>query len=287
MIETLQERYEFGQKNPKIFEERKVLDKGFVKLVDWLGSDASIANAARVSYGKGTKSVREDAALVDYLIRHHHTSPIEMVEFVFHIKLPLFVMGQLVRHRTASLNQMSARYSVMEDEFYIPENLRTQSKTNKQGSDSGESIDNQEFLLTKINNISSEAYHDYEVLMEYGVAREMSRMVLPQNLYTQVYWKQDLKNLLHLLKLRMDSHAQYEIRVFADAIYDIIKNIVPNTISSWENHILHGVTLSKDEQELLKSAAFGGNIQKEAENSGMSKGRVREIQEKILKILGA
>ena len=287
MIETIEDRYKFAKENPQIFEERQVLDRGFVKLVDWLGDDSSIARAARVSYGKGTKSVREDAALVDYLIRHYHTSPVEMVEFVFHLKLPLFVMGQLVRHRTASLNQMSARYSIMEDEFYIPESLRTQSQTNKQSSNENETVENEKFLLSKLKGMCDDAYEDYEILMEHGVAREMARMVLPQNLYTQVYWKQDLKNLLHLLRLRLDPHAQYEIRVFAEAIYHIIKDIVPNTVSSWENHNLHSLNLSADEQTLLREAANGGNIDTTAESLGFSKGRIREVKEKILKILGA
>lgn len=284
MIENLESKLNFAKENPKIFEERKVLDKGFVRLVDWMGDDSSIANAARVSYGKGTKSVREDAALVDYLIRHQHTSPIEMVEFVFHLKLPLFVMGQLVRHRTASLNQMSARYSVMEDEFYIPENLRTQSKTNKQGSEGFlESEDEHNLLINSIKRTARDAYEDYEMLMRFGVSREMARMVLPQNLYTQVYWKQDLKNLLHLLKLRMDSHAQYEIRVFADAIYNIIKNIVPNTISSWENHVLNSLHLSYDELQLLKGKLFNVNMDS---IEGFSKGRKLEIEQKIKLING-
>ena len=283
MIEDIESKLNFAKENPRIFEERKVLDKGFVRLVDWLGNDSSIANAARVSYGKGTKSVSEDAALVDYLIRHHHTSPVEMVEFVFHLKLPLFVMGQLVRHRTASLNQMSARYSIMEDEFYIPESLRTQSQTNKQGSNENEAVENEKFLLSKIKGMSNDAYEDYEILMEHGVAREMARMVLPQNLYTQVYWKQDLKNLLHLLKLRMDSHAQYEIRVFADSIYNIIKDIVPNTIQSWENHVLNSVTFSKDELELLKKEGLGVNM---GSMSNFSKGRKFEIAQKIKALNG-
>jgi len=281
MISEIENKLKFATENPKIFEERKVLDKGFVKLVDWMGDDSSIARAARVSYGKGTKSVNEDSALVDYLIRHQHTSPLEMVEFVFHIKLPLFSMAQLVRHRTSSLNQISARYSVMEDEFYIPETLRTQSKNNKQGSEVGDLGDFQKYFLKKIQRISKDAHEDYEILMKHGVAREMARMILPQNLYTQVYWKQDLKNLLHLLKLRMDTHAQYEIRVFADAIYDIIKEIVPNTVSSWENHILNSVTFSKDEIEVLKTKGFNVNMD---DIGDMSKGRKVEFLQKIKKL---
>jgi thymidylate synthase (FAD) len=283
MIESIENKLNFAKQNPRLFEERKVLDKGFVRLVDWMGDDSSIAKAARVSYGKGTKSVNEDSALIDYLIRHQHTSPIEMVEFIFHIKLPLFSMAQLVRHRTSSLNQVSARYSIMEEEFYVPEMLRVQSKTNKQSSDVGSLGELERYFLNKIARISNDAYEDYEILMKYGVAREMARMILPQNLYTQVYWKQDLKNLLHLLRLRMDEHAQYEIRVFADAIYDIIRDIVPNTIKSWENHILNSVTFSSDELELLEKRYTGDVIK----NSNFpSKGRNLEFEKKIKKILG-
>jgi thymidylate synthase (FAD) len=287
MIQMFEDKYKFALENPNIFHERKVLDKGFVRLVDWMGDDSSIARAARVSYGKGTKSINEDSGLIDYLIRHQHTSPIEMVEFVFHIKLPLFSMAQLVRHRTSSLNQVSARYSVMEDEFYIPENLRVQSKTNKQSSEVGNLGDFERYFLNKIQRISKDAHEDYEILMKHGVAREMARMILPQNLYTQVYWKQDLKNLLHLLKLRMDNHAQYEIKVFADAIYDIIKDIVPATISSWENHVLNSINLSSDEQKILKSALLDKEVKLDLENSGFSKGRINEIKEKLKKIVGA
>jgi thymidylate synthase (FAD) len=288
MIENIENKLNFAKQNPKVFEERKVLDKGFVKLVDWMGDDSSIARAARVSYGKGTKSVNEDAALIDYLIRHSHTSPIEMVEFIFHIKLPLFSMAQLVRHRTSSLNQVSARYSVMEDEFYIPESLRVQSKNNKQSSELGDLGDFEGYFLRQMRRISKDAHEDYEILMKHGVAREMARIILPQNLYTQVYWKQDLKNLLHLLKLRMDEHAQYEIKVFADAIFDIIKDIVPYTISSWENHSLNSITFSKDEIDFFKT-----NIGEKTtsvsvkEEDGFSKGRKREFEKKIKMLFGS
>jgi len=285
MIENIENKLDFAKQNPQIFEERKVLDKGFVRLVDWMGDDSSIARAARVSYGKGTKSVNEDSALIDYLIRHQHTSPIEMVEFVFHIKLPLFAMGQLVRHRTSSLNQVSARYSVMEDEFYIPEKLRVQSKNNKQGSEFGELGEFEEYFLNKIARIASDSYEDYEILMKYGVAREMARMILPQNLYTQVYWKQDLKNLLHLLRLRMDSHAQYEIRVFADAIFDIIKDIVPNTINSWKNHLLNSVTFSEDELDEIKKCLKVEDLN--LPESKFSGGRKREFSKKLKKVTGS
>jgi thymidylate synthase (FAD) len=281
MIEDIENKLKFANENPHIFDERKVLNKGFVRLVDWMGNDSSIARAARVSYGKGTKSVNEDSALIDYLIRHHHTSPIEMVEFVFHIKLPLFVMAQLVRHRTSSLNQVSARYSVMEDEFYIPYSLRVQAKNNKQASEAGELGEFEEYFLNKISRISKELHEDYEIIMKHGVAREMARMILPQNLYTQVYWKQDLKNLLHLLRLRMDTHAQYEIRVFAGAIFNIIRDIVPNTIASWERHVLNSVTLSSDEIELLKSNGFNVSME---DLSGMSKGRKFEVLDKFKKL---
>lgn len=285
-LDYLEEKLEFARSNKEIFNERKILDKGFVRLVDWMGSDASIARAARVSYAKGTKTVRDDANLVDYLIRHEHTSPIEMVEFVFHIKLPIAIMAQLVRHRTSSLNQISARYSVVEDEFYIPDKLRSQSNTNKQGSDESE-FENEKFLMNMFNRIARDSYDEYRIMLELGVAREVARFVLPQNVYTQVYWKQDLKNLLHLLRLRLDSHAQQEIREVAGGIYDIIKTIVPNTINSWENHTLYSTKLSEDEKQVLQMVSSGSDIEAVLNNMGeLSKGRKLEIKNKISELLG-
>lgn len=270
----------------------EVLDKGFVRLVDHMGDDSRIVQSARVSYGDGTKSVRQDKGLIDFLTRHKHTSPIEQVEFTFHLKLPLFVMGQLVRHRTASLNQMSARYSVMKDEFYIPAKIRTQDQNNKQGSNV-EDLDNEEELIRMFQENAERSYAEYEQLLEQGVAREMARMVLPQNLYTEVYWNQDLHNLLHLLRLRMDSHAQWEIQQYAEAMYQLIKDIVPWAVESWEEHTLNSVVLGRTEREILKTLGENGmtkgnldTIIQDYINTGeVSKGRAREITAKLLEFV--
>jgi len=216
--------------------EAKVLDQGFVALIDVMPrlvpqgrtADYAIARAARVSYGVGTKRVSEDEGLIRYLMRHRHTTPFEMVEFQFHAKMPIFVARQWIRHRTANVNEYSGRYSIMPDEFYRPEieDVRTQSNSNKQGG--GKSMDEQtaeEFLdfLTR----TEQSYNDYKTLTGKGVARELARIGLPQSIYTQWYWKIDLHNLLHFLGLRMDSHAQFEIRKYANAMFEIIEPIVP------------------------------------------------------------
>lgn len=283
-IEFLREKLDFAEKNPTIFNQRNVLDKGFVRLVDWFGDDARVVQAARVSYGKGTKTINEDAGLIDYLMRHRHTSPFEMVSFTFHIKLPLFVFGQLVRHRTASLNAKSARYSIMEDEFYIPEEFRLQSTQNTQGSD-GVSNASRAFEIV-LRNSCEEAYSDYEYMTNLGVAREQARMILPQNLYTEVYWTQNLHNLLHLLKLRLDSHAQWEIRQYAEAIYEIISYITPLTVSSWERHVLNSVSLTEIEVQILREVLGGSTIDESISHTPhMSKGYTREVREKLTKII--
>ena len=285
MIETLREKLEFAENNPVIFNPRNVLDKGFVRLVDWFGDDARVVQAARVSYGKGTKTINEDAGLIDYLMRHRHTSPFEMVSFTFHIKLPLFVFAQLVRHRTASLNAMSARYSIMKDEFYIPEEFRLQSMQNSQGSD-GVSNASRAFEVV-LRNSCDKAYSDYEYMTNLGVAREQARMILPQNLYTEVYWTQNLHNLLHLLKLRLDAHAQWEIRQYAEAIHEIISPIVPMSLTSWERHVLDAVSLSQKEIEILREAASGTPLETvmDSHREQMSKGYAREVEAKIAKLL--
>lgn len=286
-IEALREKLEFAEANPGIFNERKVLDKGFVRLVDWLGDDSRIVQAARVSYGKGTKSIREDAGLVDYLMRHRHTSPFEKVVFTFHIKLPLFVFAQLVRHRTASLNAKSARYSVMEDEFYIPAEFRTQGVTNKQGSESVLAGDKGKIAHSVTKSMCNTAYAEYEYLMDLGVTREQARMVLTQNLYTEVYWTQNLHNLLHLLKLRLDHHAQQEIRDYAEAIHEIISPIVPVSLKSWENHVLNSTALSGIETTVLREVLNGSTLDEALSHvSNMSAGYTREVREKLSKLIG-
>lgn len=229
-----------------------VLDKGFVRLVDVMGSDQAIVQAARVSYGEGTKTVREDAALIDYLMRHRHTSPFEMVEFKFHVKAPLFVARQWFRHRTASVNEISGRYSVLKEEFYEPKAFRRQARRNKQASE-GTLLDEEAMALAK--EAEEEAYAAYQALLQKGVAREMARMVLPLSLYTEFYWKQDLHNLFHFLKLRLAPEAQWEIRQYAQAIAEIVKARVPLAWAAFEEHVLHGASLSRTEVLALRGSS--------------------------------
>lgn len=217
-----------------------VHNHGFVRLVDVMGSDSSIVQAARVSYGAGTKTQREDEKLIDYLMRNKHTSPFEMVVFKFHVKLPIFVARQWIRHRTGSFNEVSARYSVLPDEFYIPneEDITTQDVKNRQGRTSEQVVDANAARFI-IEQHSRMAYTTYQHLLEMGVARELARMVLPLNIYTEWYWQVNLKNLLDFLRLRLDPHAQKEFRDYGAAILEIIKPSVPATIDSWKRHYLN------------------------------------------------
>jgi len=211
-----------------------VLDHGFVRLVDHMGDDSSIVQAARVSYGEGTKSVRCDTGLIRYLMRNQHMSPFEMCELKFHIKLPIFVARQWIRHRTANVNEISARYSVISDDFYVPSVVNYQSKDNKQGS--GAEHEHSESFVREISRISYKAYESYKYMIEEGVAREQARIILPVNMYTEWYWKIDLRNLLHFLKLRMDSHAQFEIREYANAIAQVVREHYPVTWSAFNEN---------------------------------------------------
>lgn len=232
----------------------KCLNKGFIYLVDYMGGDSSVAQAARVSYGKGTKKKSTDRGLVRFLMRHGHTSPFEMLEFKFHLKAPLFVIQQWLRHRTASVNQLSARYSEMPDEFYLPSlgDIRKQSKKNRQGR-SDESVP--EHVIRKAAKKwfanSQKEYTMYQWLLAEGIARELARIGLPASLYTELYWKIDLHNLFHFLKLRLDERAQYEIRVYAQAIAEIIKETVPDCFEAFEDYNLHAMALSRPEQKLI------------------------------------
>jgi len=232
-----------------------VLDHGFVGLVDSMGDDAAIVQAARVSYGAGTKQVQDDRNLIRYLMRHEHTTPFEMCEVKFHIKLPIFVMRQLVRHRTASINEYSARYSVLTDEFYIPEleQLQKQSTTNKQGREESDwDVDTKQKLQQRFRIFFDMNYSDYEQLLEEGMARELARSVLPVSGYTELYWKANLKNFLHMARLRMDSHAQWEIQEYARAMYDLAKPLFPEACQAFEDYAVNSVKFSKTEFELLK-----------------------------------
>lgn len=254
-----------------------VLDKGSVTLLDYMGTDASIVQSARTSYGPGTKTVNEDKGLINYLMRHEHWTPFEMVELRWHIKLPLFVFAQWVRHRTANVNSMSARYSEMPDEFYLPTEWRGQSQVNKQSSDGF--IDNQELMFTECNSHSFNSYSVYQGMLEEGVSREMARMVLPQNLYTEIVWKCDLRNLFNFLKLRLDPHAQYEIQEYARALVPAVRAVAPVAYEAFENHILGSSKFSADEMEILVSALDESVVRAKLES--LPKRRQAELLKKL------
>jgi len=231
------------------------LDKGFVRLIDVMGDDAAIVQAARVSYGSGTKKVLEDRGLIRYLLRHAHTTPFEMVEFKFHVKLPIFVARQWIRHRTANVNEYSGRYSEMKDEFYTPNpnDIRPQSVLNKQGRSEEtlpDGIAEQAAIAFKAGQ--DEAYAQYQEFLEQGIAREIARINLPVSNYTEWYWKIDLHNLFHFLRLRIDSHAQYEIRVFAEAIAELVKPFVPHAWEAFEDYVLNAHRMTAPELKVLK-----------------------------------
>ncbi len=244
--------------------ERKVLDHGFVALIDCMPrmapvgktADYSIVQAARVSYGEGTKHVNEDRGLVRYLLRHRHTTPFEMVEFKFHMAMPIFVARQWIRHRTANVNEYSARYSIVPDRFYrpTPDAVRAQSQSNRQGGDGLVDAGTAEEFLTLLERAEG-LYKDYMDLTEKGVARELARTALPVSVYTEWYWKCDLHNLFHFLSLRMDPHAQYEIRVYADAMYELLKPIVPISCEAFEDYRVGSMHLTRLEIDAIKNGA--------------------------------
>ena len=232
----------------------KCLDKGFVRLVDSMGGDDAIVQAARVSYGKGTSKVSQDRGLIRYLMRHRHSTPFEMVEFKFHCKMPIFVARQWVRHRTANINEYSLRYSEARDEFYYPdpENIQFQSALNKQGRMGEVPEDLKQKVKDYFKEISERSFAIYAELNEAGIARELARSVLPVNLYTEWYWKNDLHNLLHFIGLRSDSHAQYEIRVFSDAMAESVKAVAPFAWEAYQDYVVQGMRFSRVEQSLLE-----------------------------------
>ncbi|MCD6099118.1 MAG: FAD-dependent thymidylate synthase [Candidatus Marinimicrobia bacterium] len=262
-------------------KEFKVLDKGFVRLVDYMGGDERVVQSARVSYGKGTKTVREDKALINYLMRNRHTSPFEQVVLTFHCKMPIFVARQWIRHRTARVNEISGRYSVLENEFYLPDKgqVRLQSKINRQGrSDEEVPPELQEEILRILIEGQRRAYQDYEELIEKDIARELARINLPLSLYTQWYWQIDLHNLFHFLELRLDYHAQWEIRQYAKVIAEITKKVAPMSYEAFEKHVLNAVRFSGEELKALKNMLQG-------KEPGL-KGVVRaEFEKKIEKIM--
>lgn len=263
-------------------KELVVPSHGFVRLVDYMGSDQSIVQAARVSYGAGTKSVREDRGLIRYLMRHDHTTPFEMVVLKFHIKAPIFVVRQLVRHRTASINEESARYSIMKEEFHEPawEDVGYQSKDNKQGR-SSEAVPQEvvQRFLDFLKQDRETAYAHYEHFLQDNVARELARIVLPLSLYSEFYWQMNLHNLLHFLRLRMDTHAQKEIRDFADRVAECTQAVAPMAWEAFEEYKLHGVAFSRTELTVLKRLLAGEPLPAGAFDG--SKGLLREFEQKL------
>jgi thymidylate synthase (FAD) len=259
------------------------LDHGFVRVVDYMGDDAAVVQAARVSYGKGTRKVSDDRGLIRYLIRHRHTTPLEMCEIKLHVKLPIFVARQWIRHRTANVNEYSARYSVLDNEFYLPrpEDLAVQSANNKQGRGEVLTMEQAAEVLALLRRDAETAYESYETLMErFELARELARISLPVSWYTQWYWKIDLHNLLHFLSLRMDKHAQYEIRVYGDAIGSLVAAWVPLVWEAFKDYRLGAVNLSAQMLEVVRRR-LKGEVVSQAD-SGLSK---REWEE-LLELLG-
>jgi thymidylate synthase (FAD) len=258
---------------------KSMLDHGFIGLVEHMGSDDTIVQSARVSYGKGTKKVSENRTLIRYLLKHQHTTPFEMAELRFHCKMPLFVARQWIRHRTANVNEYSARYSELSNEFYIPElyNIEPQSTTNNQGrEDGGLSDHDKEMARNVIDFNNTQSYANYQILLgneEFqndpafstgdnmeGISRELARMVIPVNVYTEWYWKCDLWNIMHFLQLRLDPHAQLEIRVYAEAMYEMIKPLFPLAIEAFDDYIRHSVKLSRMEYDILSTALSFGDL---------------------------
>jgi thymidylate synthase (FAD) len=265
-----------------LFEPLPVLDQGFIRVVDYMGDDAAVVQAARVSYGKGTKQVSTDQGLINYLMRHRHTTPFEMCEIKLHVKLPIFVARQWIRHRTASVNEYSARYSVLDDGSYRPEigQLAAQAAHNRQGR--GEPLDAgmAEAVLGRLDTSAASAEATYRWLLgdapgEPGLSRELARMVLPLSAYTQWYWKIDLHNLLHFVALRADAHAQYEIRAYAEVLAGIIEKWVPVTAAAFRDHRIDGAALSGKGLAVVKRLLAGERV--DASNSGMSAREWREL----------
>jgi thymidylate synthase (FAD) len=277
-----------------LYEAIPVLDHGFVRVIDYMGDDAAVVQAARVSYGKGTKRVNEDRGLIHYLMRHRHTTPFEMCEIKYHVKLPIFVARQWIRHRTANVNEYSARYSILDKEFYIPapEHLAAQSTSNRQGRGEVLSGKEAERVLSLLRDDAERAYRGYvEMLNEtergdaidaerQGLARELARMNLSLNFYTQWYWKTDLHNLLNFLSLRADAHAQYEIRAYAEAMIATVERWVPMTAEAFRQYRLGGAQLSERGLAVVRRLLAGETLSQE--ESGMSK---REWSE-LMAVLG-
>ena len=272
-----------------LYEALPVLDHGFIRVIDYMGDDSSIVQSARVSYGKGTKKVSTDSGLIKYLMRHRHSTPFEMCEIKYHVKLPIFIARQWIRHRTANVNEYSARYSILDKEFYIPDkkNLAAQSTSNRQGRGSlinGSQADN---ILNLLREDAERNYNNYEKMLnetfdgkiidesKQGLARELARMNLTLNSYTQWYWKTDLLNLLNFLSLRADSHAQYEIRAYAEIMLNTVKKWVPTTYEAFIDYRVGGMELSSKGKKVIKKMIQGEKC--DYESSGLSKREWNEL----------
>jgi thymidylate synthase (FAD) len=271
-----------------LYEALPVLDHGFIRVVDYMGDDAAVVQAARVSYGRGTRKVSEDQGLINYLMRHRHTTPFEMCEIKYHVKLPIFVARQWIRHRTANVNEYSARYSILDNEFYVPapEHLATQAATNRQGR--GEVLEGPaaQRVLDLLRAEAERAYRGYAELLSEdasgaldptrpGLARELARINLSLGFYTQWYWKTDLHNLMHFLSLRADPHAQYEIRVYAEVMLEILKRWVPMTYSAFLEYQMNAATISAAGLAVIRRLLAGETVEPEA--SGLSRREWREL----------
>ncbi len=272
-----------------LYEAIPILDHGFIRVIDYMGDDTSIVQAARVSYGKGTKKVSTDAGLIKYLMRHWHSTPFEMCEIKYHVKLPIFIARQWIRHRTANVNEYSARYSILDKEFYLPavENLAAQSQSNRQGRGDVLSGDQAKKVLDLLKKDAEQTYDNYETMLnerydgsiidekQVGLARELARMNLTLNTYTQWYWKTDLLNLMNFLRLRADHHAQFEIRAYADAMLDTVKRWVPITYEAFLDYRVGGTEVSSNGKEIIKKLISGEKIN--LEKSGLSKREWNEL----------
>jgi thymidylate synthase (FAD) len=259
-------RISIHQADQILDEKVEVLDHGFVRLVDYMGGDERIVSAARVSYGEGTRSVRDDARLIDYLMRHGHTSPFEQVVLTFHVRLPIFVARQWIRHRTARVNEMSGRYSVLTDDFYVPrsEDLRKQSKRNKQArGEEGLGDAEAARILRQLESHQAQSFQTYRDFLSAGLARELARLALPVSVYTEWYWQIDLHNLFHFLRLRLSEDAQPEIRAYAQVLATMTERVAPIAYASFEEHILYATSISRTEKELVRRALVESNMASE------------------------
>lgn len=276
-----------------LYQAIPILDHGFIRVIDYMGDDAAVVQAARVSYGKGTRKVSEDRGLIDYLMRHRHTTPFEMCEIKYHVKLPIFVARQWIRHRTANVNEYSARYSILDKEFYIPapDQLAAQSHSNRQGR--GVVLEGEEAVevMRILRDDAERCYANYSHMLNedeagaaadeqrQGLARELARMNLTLNTYTQWYWKVDLHNLMHFLSLRADSHAQYEIRVYAESMLETLKRWVPLTYDAFSRYRLGGLHLSAGGLAVVRKLIAGESVS--PEDSGLSKREWGELMESL------